>query len=186
MSVPTTHPFDFDPTYGMQLEQLLAITPPEAPPGFDEFWRKRYRRALAVDPRPVLHRSKVSHPRWHVLDVVYTSTGGFEIGGWLLLPRTGQVRRGLVVGHGYRGRDLPVEETALLFPCFRGLSLSAHPPISPDPALHVLHHIDTPDDYIIGGCVDDLWIAVSRLEGHVGEHEELWGGYAASAVSSGS
>ncbi len=188
MSVPTTHPFDFDPTYGMQLEQLLAITPPEAPPGFDDFWRKRYRRALAVDPKPVLRQSKASHPRWHVLDIAYTSTGTFEIRGWLLLPRKGQVRRGLVVGHGYGGRDLPdfdlpVEETALLFPCFRGLSRSARPPISSDPAWHVLHNIDKPDDYIIGGCVDDLWIAVSTLvtlypwlEGHVGYSGISFGG----------
>jgi cephalosporin-C deacetylase len=148
VSVPTTHPFAFDPTYGMQLEQLLTVTPPEAPPGFDDFWRKRYRRALAVDPQPVLRQSKISHPRWHVLDIVYTSTSAFQIGGWLLLPRKGQVRRGLVVGHGYGGRDqpdfdLPMEETALLFPCFRGLSLSARLPISSDPAWHVLHHIDT-------------------------------------------
>lgn len=90
MSVPTTHPFDFDPTYGMQREQLLAITPPEAPPGFDDFWKKRYRRALATDPRPVLRKSRLSHPRWHVLDITYTSTGGFRIGGWMLLPREGR------------------------------------------------------------------------------------------------
>jgi len=103
MSVSTAHPFDFDPTYGMQREQLLAITPPEAPPGFDDFWEKRYRRALATDPRPVLRRSKLSDPRWQVLDLTYTSTDGFRIGGWLLLPREGQVRRGLGVGHGYGG-----------------------------------------------------------------------------------
>jgi cephalosporin-C deacetylase len=188
MSVPTTHPFAFDPTYGMRLDQLLAIAAPEAPPGFDDFWETRYRRALSVDPQPVLRQSKLSHPRWHVLDVVYTSSGAFEIGGWLLLPRNAQVRRGLVVGHGYGGRDqpdfdLPVEETAVLFPCFRGLSLSAHPPISPDAALHVLHHIDAPDDYVIGGCVDDLWIAVSALvtlypwiEGYVGYSGISFGG----------
>jgi cephalosporin-C deacetylase len=188
MSVPTTHPFAFDPAYGMQLDQLLAVAAPEAPPGFDDFWETRYRRALSVDPQPALRQSKLSHPRWHVLDIVYTSSGAFEIGGWLLLPRNAQVRRGLVVGHGYGGRDqpdfdLPVEETAVLFPCFRGLSLSAHPPISPDAALHVLHHIDTPDDYVIGGCVDDLWIAVSTLvtlypwiEGYVGYSGISFGG----------
>ncbi|TWC90233.1 cephalosporin-C deacetylase [Rhizobium sp. SJZ105] len=188
MSVPTTHPFDFDPTYGMRREQLLAIIPPEAPPGFDDFWKKRYRRALATDPRPVLRKSKLSHPRWHVLDISYTSTGGFRIGGWMLLPRKGQVRRGLVVGHGYGGRgepdfDVPVEETAVLFPCFRGLSLSACPQISSDPALHVLYNIDRKDDYIIGGCVDDLWIAVSTLvtlypwlEGQVGYSGISFGG----------
>ena len=42
MSPPKSHPFDFDPTYGMQREQLLAITAPEAPPGFDDFWKKRH------------------------------------------------------------------------------------------------------------------------------------------------
>src|SRR6187402_703619 len=101
MSVPTTHPFAFDPTYGLHLKDLLAIQPPAAPPGFDDFWKNRYRRALAVDPKPVLRRSKTTHPEWHVLDITYTSTDRFPIGGWVLLPRKGMVRRGMVVGHGY-------------------------------------------------------------------------------------
>jgi cephalosporin-C deacetylase len=188
MSIPTNHPFAFDPTCGMGLEQLLAVEPPEAPPGFDDFWTRRYRRAITVDPQPELRQSKVSHPGWNVFDIVYMSTGSFQIGGWLLLPSDGKVRRGLVVGHGYGGRDapdfdLPVEETAVLFPCFRGMSLSARPPISPDPALHVLHNIDKADDYVIGGCVDDLWIAISTLvclypwlAGHVGYSGISFGG----------
>ncbi|CAN7642135.1 acetylxylan esterase [Rhizobium rhizogenes] len=188
MSVPITHPFAFDPTYGMQLEQLLAIKPPKAPPGFDDFWKERYRRAIAVDPQPQLRRSKTHHPDWHVFDITYSSTGSFPIGGWLLLPRKGQVRRGLVVGHGYGGRDLPdfdlpVKETAILFPCCRGLSRSARPPIPSDPAGHVLYDIDKPDRYIIGGCVDDLCIAVSTLvdlypwlAGHIGYSGISFGG----------
>jgi cephalosporin-C deacetylase len=137
MSIPKTHPFSFDPTYGMTLDDLRAIVPPDAPAGFDAFWQKRYKRALAIDPKPALSESKLTHPQWQVLDITYVSTGGIEIGGWLLLPRDGPVRRGLVVGHGYGGRDasdfdLPVEETAILFPCFRGMSKSAHPPIPPD------------------------------------------------------
>jgi len=188
MSVPTKHPFAFDPTYGMQLADLLAIKPPQAPPGFDDFWKARYRRALPVDPNPVLSRSKTTHADWHVLDITYTSTDKFPIGGWLLLPRKGRVRRGLVVGHGYGGRDqpdfdLPVEETALLFPCFRGLSRSARPPIPPDASGHVLTDIDRPDHYIIGGCVDDLWLGVSTLlvlypwlSGHIGYSGISFGG----------
>lgn len=168
MSIPKTHPFSFDPTYGMTLDDLRAIVPPDAPGGFDAFWQKRYKRALAVDPKPALSGSKLTHPAWQVLDITYVSTGGIEIGGWLLLPRDGPVRRGLVVGHGYGGRDapdfdLPVEETAILFPCFRGMSKSAHPPIPPDAPGHVLHNIERPDDYVIGGCVEDLWLAVSTL-----------------------
>ncbi len=188
MSVPTVHPFTFDPTYGLQLDQLRQIRAPEAPADFDTFWQKRYQQALTVDPQPVLRQSKASHLDWHALDINYTSTGGFQIRGWLLLPRKGEVRRGLVVGHGYGGREqpdfeIPVEETAVLFPCFRGLSLSARPPISPDPPGHVVYGIENPDDYIIGGCVEDIWLAVSALttfypwiDGQIGYSGSSFGG----------
>jgi cephalosporin-C deacetylase len=168
MTIPAVHPYPFDPTYGMTLEQLLAIQPPEAPAGFDAFWQARYRRAMTVEPQVQLRRSASKHADWQVFDVTYTSTGAYRIGGWLLLPKTGTVTRGLVVGHGYGGRDapdfdLPVTGTAVLFPCFRGLSRSARPPISADSQWHVLHDIDKPDSYVIGGCVEDLWLAVSTL-----------------------
>ena len=168
MSIPTEYPYDFDPTHGLGVEQLRAIRPPEAPPGFDDFWCARYAGALGVDPRPRLSDSRSSHPDWHVQNITYTSTGEFQIGGWLLLPRAGTVRRGLVVGHGYGGRaqpdfDIPVTDTAVLFPCFRGLSRSSRAEISSDPARHVLTGIDRPEHYILGGCVADLWLAVSAL-----------------------
>ena len=168
MNIPTKYPYQFDPTAGFGLDQLQALRPPEAPPGFDDFWRARYARALRVDPAPQLVERPPRQMEWRVHDLNYRSTDDFPIGGWLLLPRTGRIRRGLVVGHGYGGRerpdfDLPVEETALLFLCFRGLSRSARPPISSDPDWHVLHDIDKPDRYILGGCVEDLWVAVSVL-----------------------
>jgi cephalosporin-C deacetylase len=168
MSIPTDHPYDFDPTYGLGVDELRAIKPPQAPPDFDDFWRARYVGALGVNPQPRLSESGSGHPNWRVHDIIYTSTDEFRIGGWLLLPREGTVRRGLVVGHGYGGRDqpdfdIPVEETAVLFPCFRGLSRSSRPPISSDPAQHVLTDIDKPERYILGGCVEDLWLAVSVL-----------------------
>lgn len=188
MSIPTEYPFDFDPTYGMTLADLRAIRPPESPSGFDAFWQKRYARALTAKPEPRLSPSKDTHPDWQVRDIVYTSTDDISIGGWLLTPRKGEVKRGLVVGHGYGGRDqpefdIPVEETAILFPCFRGMSRSAHPPISPDAPGHVLHDIDDPDHYVIGGCVEDLWVAVSALlslypslDGHIGYSGISFGG----------
>jgi cephalosporin-C deacetylase len=168
VSIPQQHPFDFDPTYGLGLQALRQLRPPPAPPGFDDFWRARYLGALDVDPRPRISESTSRHPDWHVRDIVYTSTDEFQIGGWLLAPREGKVRRGLVVGHGYGGRDqpdfdVPVEETAVLFPCFRGLSRSRRPPIPSDPAGHVLTGMDAPERYILGGCVEDLWLAVSVL-----------------------
>ncbi len=101
MGIPTDHPFDFDPTYGLGVEELRAIEPPQAPPNFDDFWRARYSGALGVNPKPRLRESQSSHPHWRVHDIAYTSTDAFEIGGWLLAPRAATVRRGLVVGHGY-------------------------------------------------------------------------------------
>jgi cephalosporin-C deacetylase len=170
MAVPTHHSFAFDPTCGLGPDQMMAIGPPQAPADFDSFWRARHARARALDPQPGLRRGTLDHPDWHVFDLSYRSTGDFPIQGWLLLPRHGPVTRGLVVGHGYGGRaapdfDLPVTATALLFPCFRGLSLSARPPISPNPAWHVLHDIDKRDAYIIGGCVEDVWLGASALLG---------------------
>jgi cephalosporin-C deacetylase len=188
MSIPTTHPYDFDPTAGMTLAELQAVEPPPAPPEFDAFWQAKYRATLGLDPAPSLRLSADGHPDWRIYDIAYVSTGGFPIKGWLMLPRHGRVRRGLVVGHGYGGRDgpdfdIPVEETAILFPCFRGLSRSARAPISPDPAWHVLHDIDRRDSYILGGCVEDLWMAVSALvmlypwlSGHVGYSGISFGG----------
>ena len=168
MSIPTNHPYNFDPTYGLGLDALRAIRPPQAPPGFDDFWRARYVGAVQVNPQPQLSESGASHPNWRVHDITYISTGEFQIGGWLLLPREGAIKRGLVVGHGYGGRDqpdfdIPLEETALLFPCFRGLSRSSRPSISGNPDGHVLTDIDRPEKYILGGCVEDLWLAVSVL-----------------------
>ncbi len=188
MTIPTDHPYDFDPTYGLEVEELRAMRPPPAPPNFDEFWRARHVRALGVNPQPRLSESGSSHPNWRVYDIAYTSTDEFRIGGWLLLPREGSVSRGLVVGHGYGGRDgpdfdIPVAETAVLFLCFRGLSRSRRPPISSEPQWHVLHDIDKRERYILGGCVEDLWLAVSalidlypELEGRIGYWGASFGG----------
>ncbi|MDD5036576.1 MAG: acetylxylan esterase [Methylococcaceae bacterium] len=175
-----SHRYPFDPTYGKTLEALLRILPPREPVDFSSFWQSRLARALQVDPTPVLLESRQAHPKFDVKDIEYRSTDGFRIGGWLLKPKLGEVKRAVVVGHGYGGRDrpdyhLPIEEAALLFPCFRGLSRSRRADVSDNPVFHVLHDIDKADRYILGGCVDDLWIGVTVLQqlfpatiGHIG------------------
>ncbi|HYE36650.1 acetylxylan esterase [Methylocaldum sp.] len=170
----------FDPTYGYSLESLLRVGWPEEPGDFVDFWESRYRRTLTIHPDPEMTRCKGDHPDFDVYDIGYRSTDGFIIGGWLLKPKREPIRRGLVVGHGYGGReapdfDLPVGEAVILFPCFRGLARSRRPPVPDNPAGHVLYEIDRRDRYILGGCVEDLWLAVSTLisafphiEGHIG------------------
>lgn len=160
------HVFPFDPTYGYLQEHLLEIRAPDAPEDFEDFWKLRYEGAMAVDPRPVLLGKGSVRKNWKVHDMVYESTGGAKIGGWCLLPSLGKVERVMVILHGYGGREEPdfhwsFENTALLFPCARGMGRSPHPPISSEPLWHVLHDIQDPDRYVHGACVEDVWLGVS-------------------------
>lgn len=162
------HGYPFDPSYGYRLEELLSIEPPPEPEGFESFWRARYQKALAHAPKPKLHDAGYKLGSWRVFDLKYSTTDGYEIGGWVLLPDSGTITRSFLIGHGYGGREgpdphLPFKDAALVFPCSRGISRSRHPDLPCDPNLHVVHEIENPDRYIIGGCVDDLWVGVSVL-----------------------
>ncbi|MBV5296768.1 MAG: acetylxylan esterase [Rhodoferax sp.] len=163
-----THDYSFDPACNMDLAQLLAIAAPEPPADFADFWRQRHAAALALSPQPRIKLAKLQRPQHRVYDLHFVSTSGVQIGGWLLAPKDGQVRRGVVFGHGYGGCELPdellpVNGAVQLFPCFRGIGRSPVAGVSPDPNFHVLHHIQDRQRYILGGCVEDLWLAVSAL-----------------------
>jgi len=162
------HEFAFDPAYGHDIDTLLAVAAPPEPDGYAEFWRARYARTIAWAPRPQLRDTGATERGHRIFELSYLSTGGVHIHGWALLPVAGGIRRGFIVGHGYGGRegpdlDLPFHDAAILFPCARGLGRSLHPPISADPYWHVLHDIDKADHYVLGGCVDDVWLGVSTL-----------------------
>ncbi len=172
MSSPAlAHSYGFDPTYGMSLPQLLAIEPPHPPADFVEFWQQRYQAVIGLDAQPKLsHSYQVrGHHRVHIL--TYRSTQGVKIGGWLLIPLRTKPVRGVLIGHGYGGRDAPdapetlagLDDAVILFPCFRGMGLSPVAGLSAQPTQHVLHGIEDRDHYVHGGCVDDLWLGVSAL-----------------------
>jgi cephalosporin-C deacetylase len=166
--VSLRHPYTFDPTYGYDLTQLLAIAPPPASEDFASFWRQRYRWASAISPRPVLRVSSLVRAGFHTSELEYWSTDGVLVRGWLLVPANQAPRRGFVVGHGYGGIDypdfeVPCADAIYLVPCFRGLARSRCNAIPASPERHVLHGIEQPDQYVIGGCVDDLWIGVTTL-----------------------
>lgn len=177
-----------DPAQPFALEDLLAVTPPPAPADFDVFWRERYALALQLHPRPRLKHTGEAHAGYEVYDLRYISTGNWLIRGWVLVPQRHPVTRAIIFGHGYGGCDGPdyrlsVEGAALFFPCFRGLARSQHAPVSSNPLYHVLHDIDKPQQYIIGGCVEDLWLAVSSTlllfpaaNGHIGYAGISFGG----------
>lgn len=176
------------PSHTFNEEELLAVGRPEEPAGYDKVWREWYAEALEVETLPEVIDTGQDENGWRVFDIIYTSTDQMVIGGWLLLPKSGVVKRGLVVGHGYSGRDeastcYPFKDTAILFPCARGISRSPNPPISHEPKWHVLHDIDKPERYIMRGCVEDTWLAVSallrlfpQLEGRIGYIGVSFGG----------
>ncbi|MCF7985328.1 MAG: acetylxylan esterase [Thiohalocapsa sp.] len=165
---PIAHEYPFDPSYGDDLDALLRIEPPPAPADFAANWQQRYRAALHVDPAPQLSRSADDRPGFVVHELAYSSTDDFPIRGWLLVPERKIPTRALIYGHGYGGIErpdftLPYDDAVYVIPCFRGLCRSARAPISTDPWWHVLHDIDKPDRYILRGCVEDIWTAVSAL-----------------------
>ena len=148
---------------------FLRVGAPEAPDGYETFWQARYRRAMAVDPDPAVRDTETTRNGFREFDLSYSSTDGVRIGGWMLVPLSGVVRHGLVVLHGYGGRaepdwDLPFPDAVMIFPCARGLGMrSLLPDVPSDAYQHVLHGIESRDRYIHGGCVDDVWLAVSAL-----------------------
>lgn len=163
------HDYPFDPGYGHDLAALLAVAAPEEPADFDRFWRALQARARAVAVAPEWREQPSPQPHIRVFEIAFTSLDGVRIGGWLTRPRDEPVERGVVIGHGYGGRegpdfDLPFRRAALIFPCARGISRSACAGISDQPDAHVLHGIEQRETCILGGCAaDTVWCAASAL-----------------------
>lgn len=165
------HPFPFDPAYGLDLDGLLKVGAPDnAPEDFAEFWQGMYRRALSTPVEPRLgDKAGTTADGLDVFEVSFTSLGGVRIGGWVVAPAEGSVERGFVVGHGYAGREepepgLPAPRAAGIYFVARGLPTKTVMPGVPSDAFgHVLQGIESRDEYIIGGCVADIWCAATAL-----------------------
>ncbi len=163
------HAYLFDPTHGYDLDALLAIAAPPPPADFAAFWRELQARARTVTVAPTLQELPSLQPHIQVFAVHFTSLDGVRIGGWLTRPRDEPIERGVVVGHGYGGREspdfhLPFRRAAMIFPCARGISWSARADIPANPDQHVLHGIEQRESYVFGGCAaDTVWCAASAL-----------------------
>lgn len=166
---PFVHPFPFDPTYGYDLDRLLRIAPPPIPSDFADFWKNRYQRALDVPLEYEISEPNGELPHHVLHDLFYTSTEGQRIGAWLAVPKAGVPQEGLVVGHGYGGRDTIQDEkipagAVAIFPCARGLGRSPMSGLKTNEAQqHVVWGLESRDTYVHGACMDDHWCAASVL-----------------------
>ncbi|GAA3143377.1 cephalosporin-C deacetylase [Kribbella aluminosa] len=166
MTAPA-HDLPFDPSYGYGLDDLLSVPAPDRPDDFETFWRLKYDDARQVEVAPDLGQLEIAEDGVRVFGLTFSSVG-VRLGGWLAIP-DGPVSHGIVVGHGYRGRDaidlpLPVPGMAAIFPCARGIGARSYVGgIPAEPMRHVLHGIQARERYAIGGCVADVWCAASAL-----------------------
>ncbi|MDR3710838.1 MAG: acetylxylan esterase [Capsulimonadaceae bacterium] len=163
------HPFPFDPTYGFDLDTLLAIKAPSAPADLVPFWQETYRAALELPLHLARRKADIdAPPNVDVFEIEYDSWEGVRIGGWLTVPRGVDVARGIVAGHGYGGRSGPDYGShslcaAAIYPCMRGQGRSVHSLIPEISSEHVLHGIASVEGYVLRGCVVDIWRAASAL-----------------------
>ena len=169
--MPLPHDLPFDPTGGYSPEALLALRPViEEPADFADFWRSTFAEALAApldwSVKPSAHPGNAKH---EVFDIEFAGLLGNRIGGWLTKPRNGRITRGLLIGHGYGGRDapdfdFPVDGVATIQPVCSGLpTRSLHAGIPSQGVEHVLHGIDSRETYVHRHSVMDLWRAASVL-----------------------
>jgi len=165
------HDFNFEPTYGYDLNALLNVKAPAPPMGFERFWRETYELTLQV---PLNVTSRQIDPPWpgfehlDVWEVEFDSLGDARIGGWLTRPKGASPRRGVVVSHGYGARGapdaaIPGPPAVGIFPCARGLARSESPEYSNDVWRHVIQGIESKETYCHRFCVCDLFSATSAL-----------------------
>ncbi len=159
------HNFDFDPTNGKTLEELLQIKPGTPPEGFEDFWRSHYRQVTSAkldyhveaelwSPRP---NEKIYRIRVRNYDAV-------EFVMFIAHPENSQ--GGLVVGQGYGNPGQPPLSSHALttaFACVRGLGFSQNKDIPWITSEHVVYGIENKSTYILHGVIADQWMTTSVL-----------------------
>ena len=186
------HTLPFDPTYGYDLDTLMRVDPPDPsyePPDLEDFWRATYAEAQQVDPAITLRPIDSPDPTKRLAEIEFNAwdLGGRtrRIGGWLVQPAKAEPQLGIVMGHGYGGRETPLPlpdfgvPATVIMPCLRGFHRSAHPDLPDNSAEHVVHDIEHRDTYLHRGCVTDVWAAATALlilTPALAGHLRYWGG----------
>lgn len=158
---------------GHDVAPVADLPLPEEPADYQAFWRQTWQAAQTIELDPLMHED----PKWSrsakdkgqaVLRVSFQSWEQRRIDAFVVLPLGQDVKEAWVVGHGYSGRYEPDEcwyapGRALVFPCCRGLGLSAGDDIPGPDKGHSIHGIGSRETYVQRGCVVDTWLAATLL-----------------------
>ena len=172
MKEPIPHAFPFDPRYGHDEAALRSIQAPDtSPPDFREFWQDLYTEAQQVPLHLCVEEMTSSWPGLCLEKCTYTVWPGYRVSAWLLRPDHNKLPElGVVVGHGYGGREGPDPDRAgpdraVLFPVAPGFHISPDSRVPHnDCQKHVIHGIQSPRSYILAACAAAFWRAVDVLE----------------------
>lgn len=172
MQIPPAHDFPFDPSYGHDEAALQQIQAPDTSPAdLQDFWRGLHAEAQRVPLDLSIEEVDSSWPGVKLFQCCYSVWPDYRVGAWILRPDSGELPElGVVVGHGYGGREGPDATRAgpdriTIFPVAPGFHISPDPrlPLN-DKGRHVIHGIESPRSYILASCAAALWRAVDVLE----------------------
>ena len=173
--MPFAHAHPFDPTYGYDAAALRRVGHPAPPHDFAAFWQSTYQATLAVPPHAQLRETALRVPGLRTYEVDFDSLDGFRVGGFVTMPESADANdpatlpaRGMVVGHGYGGRNapeprLPGPPAVAIYPCARGFDRSARRELPGDAPRHVIFGLADRSTYIHRACVADLFAATGAL-----------------------
>lgn len=160
---PFKHSYPFDPSHGYTLEQLLAMTPPEEPVGFADFWKATYAEATASVPPYTTREIWSPLPNGRLFEIRTVSYGGVPVTLWISRPE--KSHGAIVWGQGYGNGVWPISDPDFTS-CIvgvRGLGPSTQRDIPWDVQKHVLHGIESKETYVWRGIIADMWVSLSIL-----------------------
>lgn len=159
------HSYPFDPTNGMDLEELLTIKAPETPEGFCEFWQENYRLVMEAPLRYNLETEIWSPtPSEKIYRIRVINYDDAEFVMWITRPENS--RGGLVIGQGYGNPAVPCTSEyglTVSYAAVRGLGPAQCKDIPWQPAHHVIYGIKSKETYILRGVIADQWMSVRVL-----------------------
>ncbi len=165
------HPYPFDPRFGFSPKDLAEIQSPENEPAdFESFWQSAYRETQTIPLEIQSKELPCEAEGQKLFEISYKVWPDYRVGAWIYLPEDKKnLRQGVVVGHGYGGRQesdtgLCRHDRAVIFPVAPGFGLSQDPRLPRNEAArHVLFGIETKETYILRSCMAALWRAIDVI-----------------------